>query len=332
MTQQATPMTQPTPAVRIRGLTKTFTTGPMWARHKTQALRDIDIDIAEGEIVALVGESGSGKSTLARCLARLERPDAGIMEVTGEDVLKTQPRKASADYRRRVQMIFQDPFASLNPAHRVEHVLMRSLTLHDRGEASSTRDTSGASPDRADRQQRLHELVRSVGLDVQVLSAFPHELSGGQRQRIAIGRALAVEPDVLLADEPTSMLDVSVRIGVLNLLARLREERGIAILYVTHDLASARYLSDRTMVMHEGQIVESGHTERLLANPSHPYTKLLVSAVPDPLREHAYDREGRAELRREIRRWSSADVQNRVSLTSDQDPDDHWILSPQETT
>lgn len=298
------------PAVSIRGLDKTFTAGGFRSKRVIHALNDIDLDIRRGEIVALVGESGSGKSTLARCLARLEQPDRGTMEVLGENVRVTQRRRASQTYRRTVQMVFQDPFGSLNPTQRIEHVLTRSLKLHGR--------------DRPDLRAQLEELITSVGLPIDVLSSFPHEMSGGQRQRIAIARVLAVEPEVILADEPTSMLDVSVRIGVLNLLARLRDERGIAILYVTHDLASARYLADRTIVMHRGTLVEGGESVALLANPQHPYTRMLVGAVPDPDRTESFDPAERARFREEIAAWADAPSE-RVMVDA---ATDHWVWRP----
>ncbi|MFT4235009.1 MAG: ATP-binding cassette domain-containing protein [Microbacterium sp.] len=300
-----------TPALRIRGLSKTFTQGGFFSRRRVDALKDVDLDIARGEIVALVGESGSGKSTLARCVARLEQPDDGVLEVNGEDVLRTQRRRATHAYRSAVQMVFQDPFGSLNPTQRVEHVLERSLRLHGR----ATRDIHA----------QLVELVQSVGLPADVLGSFPHELSGGQRQRIAIARVLAIEPEVILADEPTSMLDVSVRIGVLNLLARLRDERGIAILYVTHDLASARYLADRVIVMHRGRLVEGGESVALLADPRHPYTRMLVGAVPDPDRSEEFDPAERARLREQIAAWAGA-PSRRVQIDADSD---HWAWIPE---
>lgn len=298
------------PAVRIRGLNKYFKVGSGRTRGILTALNEIDLDIGRGEIVALVGESGSGKSTLARCIARLERPETGVMEVAGEDVLKTQRKRASHAYRSRVQMVFQDPFGSLNPTQRIEHILTRSLRLHGKA--------------RSDLRAQLEELVTSVGLPPGVLSSFPHQMSGGQRQRIAIARVLAIEPDIILADEPTSMLDVSVRIGVLNLLARLREERGIAILFVTHDLASARYLADRTIVMHRGTLVEGGESMALLANPRHPYTQMLVGAVPDPDRAEAFDPVERARFRDAIAEWSSSPSE-RVTVDA---AADHWVWMP----
>ncbi len=306
------PVDAQTPALRIRGLSKRFGgSGLLGRRGGVEALRDVDLAIGRGEIVALVGESGSGKSTLARCVARLEQPTTGAIELDGVDVLRTERRGASRGYRRRVQMVFQDPFGSLNPAHRVEAVLERVLRLH------------GTGGD--DVHERCATLVESVGLDRAVLSAFPHELSGGQRQRIAIARVLAVEPDVILADEPTSMLDVSVRIGVLNLLSRLRDERGIAVLYVTHDLASARYLADRIVVMHRGRLVEGGESMALLAQPAHPYTRLLVGAVPDPARDGAPDGDARERLRGEIAAWTSAPDLERRTVDAEHD---HWVLAP----
>lgn len=329
------------PVVRVRGLSKRFRGGSWLRPTSTDALVDVDLELGRGEIVALVGESGSGKSTLARCIARLEQPTAGAIELDGDDVLRSQPRGASRAFRSRVQMVFQDPFGSLNPAHRVEHVLERSLRLHGRV--------------RGDVREQVAELVESVGLDRAVLSAFPHELSGGQRQRIAIARVLAIEPEVILADEPTSMLDVSVRIGVLNLLARLRAERGIAVLYVTHDLASARYLADRIVVMHRGRLVEGGEPLALLADPRHPYTRMLVGAVPDPDRTAPFDPAERARLRDEIAAWTSAPrlvrqavatlggddarasvpigqaapPQHRPEPRTEQRPE-HWVLAPEE--
>ena len=176
-------------------------------------------------------------------------------------------------YRSQVQMIFQDPFSSLNPIHSVEYHLQRPLHIHRQSAGRSTR-------------AQVLELLNRVALDPpeEYIGKYPHQLSGGQRQRVAIARALAVEPRVILADEPISMLDVSIRIGILNLMAKLRDEDNIAFLYVTHDLASARYFADETMVMYAGHVVESGGSEELISNPQHPYTQLLLSAVPDPAR------------------------------------------------
>lgn len=277
------------PALEVRGLGKSFPIGGLFSRDSVRALHGVDLTIGRGEIVALVGESGSGKSTLARCVARLEKPSSGQILIDGVDVLKRDRFQASRAFRSQLQMVFQDPFGSLNPAHRVEHFLRRSLAIHRKGGSSET-----------ETQQRLEGLMSTVGLQADMLHSFPHELSGGQRQRVAIARALAVEPQVILADEPTSMLDVSVRIGVLNLMRKLRDEQGISMLYITHDLASARYLADRTAVMFAGELVEEGESLDLLANPAHPYTQLLVSAVPDPARAGSYDPVRRAELRQAV--------------------------------
>lgn len=285
------------PVLSTRGLEKSFAIGGTLSRKQVRALGGVDLDIAHGEIVALVGESGSGKSTLARCIARLEQPTAGTFLFEGEDIMVTSKRRATREYRSAVQMIFQDPFGSLNPVHRIGHFLERPLRIH------------GAVSGRAALEAAKRRLMAKVGLPDEMLDRYPHELSGGQRQRIAIARALAVNPRLLLADEPTSMLDVSVRIGVLNLLRTLCEEQGISMLYITHDLASARYLADRIVVMFAGEFVEGGDAMELLARPEHPYTKLLISAVPDPKRTDRFDEVERAQLRREVShptqcRWS----------------------------
>jgi peptide/nickel transport system ATP-binding protein len=289
---RATPAAHPEhperPVVDVRGLVKDFPVGGLLSRNTLRALGGVDIDVQRGEIVALVGESGSGKSTIVRCIARLEKPTAGTIVVDGVDVLKTEPRHASRGYRSKVQMVFQDPFGSLNPVHRVEHFLIRALRLH------------GSRRTPQDRRARLAELMATVDLREELLDAYPHELSGGQRQRVAIARALAVDPQVILADEPTSMLDVSVRIGILNLLRRLRDERGISVLFITHDLASARYVADRTVVMFAGEVVERGESLSVMAQPAHPYTQLLLSAVPDPRRAGSYDPVERAYLRAKV--------------------------------
>lgn len=280
MTDRATTTTR-TPLMSVRGLTKDFRMGGLFSRDRPRALNAVDLDIPHGRIVALVGESGSGKSTLARCLARLEQPTSGQVLLDGRDVLRTQRRGASRAYRGTVQMVFQDPFGSLNPVHRVEHFLRRALLVHGRPAG----------------EDELRELITTVGLSEDMLQSYPHELSGGQRQRVAIARALAVDPRLVLADEPTSMLDVSVRIGILNLMRRLRDEHGISMLYITHDLASARYVADTTQVLFAGELVEGGDSLALMDRPAHPYTRLLLSAVPDPERDHSYDPVERAALR-----------------------------------
>jgi peptide/nickel transport system ATP-binding protein len=259
------------PLLRTETLSRHFRVGKLFSRDVLHAVDDVNLTIGRGEIVALVGESGSGKSTVARLLARLYDPSGGAVFFEGSDVSRVRGRRDLLRYRSQVQMIFQDPFDSLNPAKTIRHHIERPLRIH---RIVPSREV----------EERVHELLRTVGLvpPEDIAAKYPHELSGGQRQRVAIARTLAVEPKVLLADEPTSMLDVSIRIGILNLMVRLKEERGIAFLYVTHDLASARYLADDILVMYAGQIVERGPVEQVLSEPLHPYTRLLLAAAPDP--------------------------------------------------
>ena len=259
------------PLLDVRGLCKTFVSrGFFGPARRVVAAEDVSFRVEEGEAVALVGESGSGKSTVARLVLRLEAADAGEIRLAGEDVLAREPRHASLAYRGRVQMVFQDPFASLNPVHDVAYHLERPLLRHRRGPAAGARE-------------RAIELLRTVGLEPaeEFISRRPHELSGGQRQRVAIARALAVEPALLVADEPTSMLDVSVRMGVLNLLAQLKRERRLAILLITHDLASARYLAERILVLFRGRVVEDGPSAEVVRDPAHPYTRALLASAAD---------------------------------------------------
>jgi peptide/nickel transport system ATP-binding protein len=260
-------------ALEVRNLEKRFPADASFIgrRSYVHAVDDVSFTLRPGTITALVGESGSGKSTVARLLARLHTPTAGSVLYRGKDVARDKSRRSILKYRSQVQMIFQDPFGSLNPVKTIRHHLERPLRIH-------------GIVDRDEIEERVHELLRTVGLvpPGHVADKYPHELSGGQRQRVAIARTLAVEPVVLLADEPTSMLDVSIRIGILNLMLKLKDERQIAFLYVTHDLASARYVADDILVMYAGQIVEQGPIEQVLAEPLHPYTRLLLSAAADP--------------------------------------------------
>ncbi|HVU11322.1 MAG TPA: ABC transporter ATP-binding protein [Phototrophicaceae bacterium] len=261
------------PILEARNLTKHFVSGSAFSRRVVRALVDFNARLYPGHVTALVGESGSGKSTAARLLSRLYEPTSGDILYEGKSILKEHGRGPLLAYRSQVQMIFQDPFSSLNQIHSVEYHLQRPLQIHHK----TTRKTTHA---------QVLDLLHRVALDPPEDYAFkyPHQLSGGQRQRVAIARALAVEPKIMLADEPISMLDVSIRIGILNLMAKLRDEDNIAFLFVTHDLASARYFADETMVMYAGRTVESGSSEELIRNPQHPYTQLLLSAVPDPAR------------------------------------------------
>jgi len=262
-------MSEATPVLEGRNLTKYF-----WVRQgrslfarraPVHAVDNVSIQLDAKKVTAVVGESGAGKTTVARLLARIIRPDQGSVLLDGRPAPAGRPRS----YARQVQMVFQDPFASLNPVHRIRHHLERPLKIHHlaNGNADAV----------------IGDLLRRVALKPaeSFTSKFPHELSGGQRQRVAIARALAVKPRVLIADEPVSMLDVSIRLGVLNLLADLRDRENLAILYVTHDIASARYLADTIVVMYAGQLVEAAPSVSLTDNPAHPYTQLLLSAAPD---------------------------------------------------
>jgi peptide/nickel transport system ATP-binding protein len=256
--------------LKTEGLTRHFKIGGALSRQTLHAVDDVSITIGEREIVALAGESGSGKSTVARLLARVYRPTSGSVTFAGEPLARIRLRRDRLRYSGQVPMVFQDPFSSINPVFRVSHGVLRALKLHRPELPAAQRRTEAA---------RVFEVV---GLTADKLDAYPHELSGGQRQRVGFAQALATNPRLILADEPVSMLDVSVRIGLLNLMAKLRDEEGVSILYITHDIASARYVADRLIVMYAGQVAESGPIEDVLADPRHPYTQLLVSNVPDP--------------------------------------------------
>jgi peptide/nickel transport system ATP-binding protein len=241
--------------------------------RSVHAVDDVDLTLRRGVVTALVGESGSGKSTVARLLAQLQPRTSGEIRLHGRSTVVRSGRRFRA-YARSVQMILQDPFASLNPVHTVRYHLTRALRIH--GRANSGQQL----------EEALADLLGRVQLSPaeQYLPKFPHELSGGQRQRVAIARALAAEPEALLADEPVSMLDVSIRLGVLNLLAELKARLNLAVLYITHDIASARYFADETLVMYAGRMVEGGESETVTQSPAHPYTRLLIDSAPDPER------------------------------------------------
>jgi peptide/nickel transport system ATP-binding protein len=263
------------PVLEARNLTRHFVVKGGWRevtrKRAVHAVDDVCLSLASGRVVAVVGESGSGKSTVGRLLAQLDTPTSGEVALRGTPV-RGRGSRALRPYRREVQIVFQDPFASLNPIHTVSYHLSRPLRVHGlaRGEAEIT--------------ARVESLLERVHLTpaAQFAGKLPHELSGGQRQRVAIARALAVEPSVLIADEPISMLDVSIRLSVLNLLAELTRRDGLAMLYITHDIASARYFADTVLVMYAGRVVEGGPAEEVTQSPAHPYTKLLLSAAPNP--------------------------------------------------
>jgi len=260
------------PLLRTEGLTRHFKVGKLFSGQILHAVDDVDFEIGKGEVVALVGESGSGKSTIARLIARVYKPTKGEIWFEGKPISRLRTRKQRLAYCSDVPIVFQDPYSSINPAYRVAHAIKRALKLHRHGLG------------RDGRQHELERVLKEVGLvpPGAMTGKFPHELSGGQRQRIGFAQALAFRPKLIIADEPVSMLDVSIRIGILNLMSELREKEGVSILYITHDVASARYIADRVLVMYAGHLVEEGPTEDVLQRPKHPYTQLLLSAVPDP--------------------------------------------------
>jgi oligopeptide/dipeptide ABC transporter ATP-binding protein len=249
--------------LEVDGLVKHFVRRGGTVVH---AVDDVSFSIAPGEALALVGESGCGKSTTGRLVLALLEPTAGTIRFDGVDIAGRGPRRLK-DLRRRAQIVFQDPYASFDPRRRVGDSVVEPLVAQGR---------------RADAQARRDELFTMVGLDPSAAHRYPHEFSGGQRQRLAIARALSVQPDLVVLDEPVSALDVSIQAQVLNLLADLRTQLGLAFLFISHDLAVVRHVADRVAVMHLGEIVETASAADLYATPSHPYTRALLSAVPDP--------------------------------------------------
>lgn len=257
---------QPSPTLlEVRNLTRTFGQGV----HALRAVDDVSFTVKPGEILAIVGESGSGKSTLARLLLRLLEPTSGQILLGDDDVTRRHGARRLKSYWRRVQGIFQDPFASFNQFYSVNRMLDKTLNLVDP-------PLSGQQ-----HRERLETALTSVGLEPEsVLHKWPHQLSGGQLQRVTIARALVVEPDILIADESTSMLDASLRVNILNVLMDLRKTYQMAILFITHDIGQAYYLADRILVMYRGQLVEQGPVEEVLNAPKHEYTQRLMADVP----------------------------------------------------
>jgi oligopeptide/dipeptide ABC transporter ATP-binding protein len=259
-----------TPLLAVDGLSKNFHLGGSFfgTGAVVRAVDGVDLEVHAGESLAVVGESGSGKTTLARCMAGLMRPTAGRVVFETADIWQLRGTSWRT-FRRQVQPVFQDPFSSLDPRWSAAHTIREALDAFDIGDTDA-------------REKRVKELLEQVGLPAYLRDRRPHELSGGQCQRVGIAAALAAGPRVLVADEPVSALDVSVRAQILNLLARLRTELGLALVLITHDLCVVEHLSDRTAVMYLGRIVEVGPTRQLLRAPSHPYTRALVQAIPRP--------------------------------------------------
>jgi len=267
------------PLLEVRGLTKYFPVrGGLLHRVTAQvrAVDGVDFVIEQGRTLGLVGESGCGKSTLGRAILRLHEPTSGQVLLEGKD-FTALGREALVAERRRMQIIFQDPFASLSPRRTVAQIIREPLDVHKIGSAD-------------ERDARVVELLDTVGMGPEVRDRYPHEFSGGQRQRIGIARALALEPQFIVADEPVSALDVSVQSQVLNLIAKLKRERGIAFLFISHDLAVIQHISDEIGVMYLGRIVERASVEDLYRDPKHPYTKALMSAIPVPDPERKSER------------------------------------------
>ncbi len=240
-----------------------------------KALDGVDFEIFEGETLGLVGESGCGKSTTRRMLLRIEPPTAGKIDYQGVDLLHMHAAELKA-YRRNVQMVYQDPYSSLDPKWKVINLITEPLRIHGIGTSSQ-------------RTEKAVELMRLVGLREECKSAYPHEFSGGQRQRICIARALALDPQIIIADEPVSALDVSIQAQVLNLFKELKHRLNLTYLFISHDLNVIRYISDRVAVMYLGKIVETATTEELFENPLHPYTNALLKAIPVPNPREKYD-------------------------------------------
>ncbi|WP_370294371.1 ABC transporter ATP-binding protein [Rossellomorea marisflavi] len=253
--------------LEIKNLKQYFNPGKS---NMVKAVDDVSFDIYKGETLGLVGESGCGKSTTGRTIIRLYDATDGQVLFDGEDVHGKKSRSQLKSFNRKMQMIFQDPYASLNPRMKVADIIAEGIDIH------------GLASTKADRLKRVHDLLETVGLNKEHAGRYPHEFSGGQRQRIGIARALAVEPDFIIADEPISALDVSIQAQVVNLMQELQKEKGLTYLFIAHDLSMVKYISDRIGVMYFGKLVELAPSDALYNNPLHPYTQSLLSAIPLP--------------------------------------------------
>jgi oligopeptide/dipeptide ABC transporter ATP-binding protein len=255
--------------LEVQGLVKRFPAGgPVWRRRHVHAVSGVDLSLERGQTLGLVGESGSGKTTVGRCILGLHRPDDGRVVFDGRDVA-TLRGASLAEFRRRVQPVFQDPYGSLDPRWTVGRSVQESLEAHRIGSVQ-------------DRRARVAELFATVGLDPALADRHPRNLAGGQRQRVGIAAALASDPELIVADEPVSALDVSVQAQIINLLQRLGRELGLAVLFISHDLGVVEHISSDVAVMYLGRVVETGATATILRSPQHPYTRALVDAIPLP--------------------------------------------------
>ncbi len=253
--------------IEVRNLKQYFNVGKS---NEVRAIDDISFDVYKGETLGLVGESGCGKSTTGRTLIKLYNATDGKVIFDGTDIQSIKKKKELLKFNRRMQMIFQDPYASLNPRLKVMDIIAEGIDIHN------------LAKNKEDRASRVYELLETVGLNKEHANRYPHEFSGGQRQRIGIARALAVEPEFIIADEPISALDVSIQAQVVNLMQKLQRERGITFLFIAHDLSMVKYISDRIGVMYFGKLVEVGPANAIYNNPLHEYTKSLLSAIPLP--------------------------------------------------
>ncbi|MRV31903.1 ABC transporter ATP-binding protein [Staphylococcus aureus] len=292
----------------IKNLKQYFNAGK---KNEVRAIENISFDIYKGETLGLVGESGCGKSTTGKSIIKLNDITSGEILYEGIDIQKIRKRKDLLKFNKKIQMIFQDPYASLNPRLKVMDIVAEGIDIHH------------LATNKRDRKKRVYDLLETVGLSKEHANRYPHEFSGGQRQRIGIARALAVEPEFIIADEPISALDVSIQAQVVNLLLKLQRERGITFLFIAHDLSMVKYISDRIAVMHFGKIVEIGPAEEIYQNPLHDYTKSLLSAIPQP----------DPESERSRKRFSYIDdeVNNHLRQLHEIRPQ-HFVFSTEEET
>ncbi|HLQ71581.1 MAG TPA: ATP-binding cassette domain-containing protein [Bacillota bacterium] len=287
--------------LEVKNLSKTFKVG---RKRNVLAVNDISFDVYRGETFGLVGESGCGKTTTGRTIIRLYNATAGEVLFNGESVQGKKGKDELKRFNQKMQMIFQDPYASLNPRMKVEDIIAEGIDIH------------GLASSKEERKARVNELLNIVGLNDNHGNRYPHEFSGGQRQRIGIARALSVNPEFIIADEPISALDVSIQAQVVNLLKKLQQDHGLTYLFIAHDLSMVKYISDRIGVMHNGHLVELADSDELYDNPLHPYTRSLLSAIPLPDPAHERNRK-RLEY--------EEDTDNLVNATFREVKDNHWV-------